>query len=126
MTRKLSETRGRRRSVQFRVLMDLCKMNIAPPRIPKYTLVVKPYSKTCHGRYYPETDKLIVYLYEDPECTRERNYEDLFRTVLHEMAHHLQHHDPYFIRVRGVMHNEQFYRLLSELESDARDAEIIY
>lgn len=77
-----------------------------------FKLVLKHYSKRYNGRYDPNTNKLIIYLYEDEECTKMRSYEDILETAIHEGTHHHQWcHDKSFVRVKGIMHDPKFLQL---------------
>ena len=116
--------RNRMSEVQDRIVEDLNRMGVLR-NVTGYSLSVKTYSKTCFGRYYPRTDNIFVYLYEDTALTKERPYDELFRTVLHEITHYIQYHDAFFIRARGVMHNEEFYHILNDLVREAECEEII-
>ena len=76
-----------------------------------FTLELKPYSKTYYGRYNPNLDRVTVYIYEDKECTKLTDYEELLLTSIHEAVHHVQWKDKSFVRRRGVMHDADFHRL---------------
>lgn len=76
-----------------------------------FELELKPYSKTFYGRYDPNRNTIILYVYEDSSCTRFIPYKELFLTLVHESIHCIQWHDKSFVRVKGVMHNEEFHRL---------------
>lgn len=80
-----------------------------------FELVLKPYSKTYYGRYVPSKKRVIVYLYEDSDFRNQYPYEDIFSTVLHEVVHHIQWSDPNFKRIKGVMHNSEFYSIYNNL-----------
>lgn len=85
-----------------------------------FDLIVKPYSKTFYGRYDPNTRRVFLYAYKGPKCITLYPYKDLFYTTLHEVVHHLQWSDPNFVRVRGVMHDPQFYRMYNRYKAKAR------
>lgn len=76
-----------------------------------FELELKPYSKTFYGRYDPNRNTVTLYVYEDSSCTRFIPYKELFLTLVHEAVHCIQWHDKSFVRVKGVMHNEEFHRL---------------
>ena len=90
-----------------KLIGDLKRVGITPD----FTLELKPYSKTYYGRYDPNTNKVTVYIYEDPECRRLTNYRDLLLTLIHEAVHSIQWHDKNFVRRKGVMHDADFHRL---------------
>lgn len=99
-----------------KLLQDVRKCGI----MEDFTLELKPYSKTYYGRYDPNKNKITVYIYSDKECTELMDYKDLLFTVIHEAVHCIQWHDESFVRVRGVMHDAEFYRLYSEYEDRAK------
>lgn len=76
-----------------------------------FEIKLKSFSKCYFGRYKVDKKQIIVYVYEDAECTRLFPYKKLFRTVLHEYIHHVQWCDPTYIRCRGIMHDAEFHKL---------------
>ncbi|MGL5913255.1 MAG: hypothetical protein ACRCZB_03745 [Bacteroidales bacterium] len=78
----------------------------------KFDLELKPYSKSYYGRYNPNSNKVTLYAYEDPRLTTLIDYEELLTTLVHESIHCMQWQDENFVRVKGVMHNLEFHRLL--------------
>lgn len=75
-----------------------------------FRLEIRGYSKRYEGRYDPNTETVVIY------ANNERNelidYEHILDIAIHEATHHFQwKHDPNFIRVKGVMHNQEFYEL---------------
>jgi hypothetical protein len=77
-----------------------------------FVLTLKDYSKSYNGRYNPNNQEVIVYLYEDEKCTKLRPYGELLKTAIHESVHHYQWcHDDNFHRTKGVMHNPEFLEL---------------
>lgn len=95
-----------------RICHDLKSLGID---LTSFELAMKPYSKSYYGRYVPKKKRVIVYVYEDSDKTVFYPYEKLFSTVLHEVTHHLQWSDPEFKRIRGVMHNSEFYQIYNRL-----------
>lgn len=80
-------------------------------------LKIRPYSKTYYGNYYPQYDsdrKPRVYLYpfksKGMNCNMYK-YDFLMDTLIHEMVHHIQHTSPNFVRVAGIMHDEEFWTI---------------
>lgn len=94
------------------LLRDLIALNID---VKGFEIVLKPYSKSYYGRYMPKYKRVIVYLYEDIELQKQYSYEEIFSTVLHEVVHHIQWSKPDFERVKGVMHNADFYNIYNGL-----------
>ena len=99
--------------LRTKLLNDLRELNINTDGM---TLVVKPYSKSFYGRYYPKDNRIFLYAYKDPERTCMYPYNQLMKTLLHEMVHFIQWNDPEYVRVKGIMHNEEFYRIYNSLE----------
>lgn len=73
---------------------------------------VRPYNKNYYGGYYPYTDTVVVYLRPD-KGSPPYSYRTLLETALHEAVHCMQWRDPLFKRVKGVMHNPDFYKKLN-------------
>lgn len=99
-----------------RLLSDLQKVGI----YKNFILELRPYSKTYFGRYDPNLNKVVLYVYEDKSCTKLLKYEDLLMTLIHESIHSIQWHDKSFVRRKGVMHDAEFYRLLNKYEDRAK------
>lgn len=86
-----------------------------------FSLDLKPFSKSYLGRYFIKSSKVRVYVYENKLCTFARPYGEILFTLIHEVIHHIQHKNPYFVRAAGVMHNEQFHRLNNHYRLLARE-----
>lgn len=78
-----------------------------------FDLCIKDYSKTFYGCYRTKTNRVFLYYYEDPAKTIPYSYDHLLDKAIHEAVHAQQWSDPDFVRVRGVMHDEEFYALYS-------------
>ena len=102
--------------LHHRLLSDLRKVGIKDD----FILELRPYSKTYFGRYDPNLNKVVLYVYEDKSCTKLIKYEDLLLTLIHESIHSIQWHDKSFVRRKGVMHDAEFYRLLNKYEDRAK------
>lgn len=76
-----------------------------------FDLCIKDYSKTFYGCYRPNTNRVFLYYYDDPDKTIPYSYDHLLDKAIHEAVHAQQWNDPNFVRVRGVMHDEEFYAL---------------
>ena len=98
--------------IRNRLQHDLSVLNID---VKGFEIVLKPYSKSYYGRYMPKYKRVIVYLYEDIQLQNQYSYEELFSVTLHEVVHHIQWSDPNFERVKGVMHNAEFYNIYNRL-----------
>lgn len=80
-----------------------------------FELVLRPYSKSYYGSYVPEKKRVILYVFEDSERTTLFSYESLFSTAVHEVVHHTQWSNPEWKRVKGIMHDAEFYRIYNRL-----------
>lgn len=76
-----------------------------------FTLLLKPFSKSYYGRYKVQIKQIVVYIYSDKDCKNLIPYDRLFETTLHEAIHHIQWSSKDFKRIKGVMHNKEFYLL---------------
>ena len=85
-----------------------------------FTLELKGFSKTYFGRYDPNLNKVTVYVCENKSCTKRYEYQEILLTCIHEAIHAMQWHDKSFVRRRGVMHNEEFYRLYNMYSDRAK------
>ena len=90
----------------------------------KFTLSLRPYSKSYFGRYDPNKNIIILYVYKTPDGAM-YSYEDLLLTTIHEAIHCLQWSNPEFKRVKGVMHDLEFKRLY-DLYSNRARARILF
>lgn len=99
-----------------RLMRDIKKCGISVD----FTLELKPYSKTYYGRYNPELNKITVYVYEDKQCLHPVKYEELLLTTIHEAVHCIQWHDESYVRIRGVMHDAEFYKLYNKYKDRAK------
>lgn len=90
------------------LLYDLNRIGI---NTSSFKLVLRPYSKTCYGKYRPWCKEVVVYLYKDSKQEELYPYQKLLETTIHEVVHHMQHSNPDFVRSRGIMHDTEFYRL---------------
>lgn len=76
-----------------------------------FELRIRDYSKTFYGCYRPQTNRVYLYYFEDEEKTKPFSYEHLLDKAVHEACHAQQWNDPDFVRVKGVMHDSEFYSL---------------
>lgn len=101
-------------TLRDKLLCDLRTLNID---VEGFELVLKPFSKTYYGRYSPKNRRITLYVYSDEKCTKQYRYSQLFETTLHEVVHFIQWTDPDYVRVKGVMHNAEFYKIYNRLLS---------
>lgn len=104
------------RELYHRLLFDLRKVGITA----SFNLELKPYSKTYYGRYDPNTNKVVLYVYKDKECSKLIKYEDLLLTLVHESIHCMQWSSKSFVRRKGVMHDAEFFRLYNKYSDRAK------
>jgi hypothetical protein len=97
------------RELHDQLVNDIRKLGIKVD----FELVLKNYSKSFYGRYDPNTNKVILYVYQDENCIRPYPYRELLLTVVHECCHCIQWHSPSYVRVRGVMHDRGFSELFN-------------
>jgi len=97
--------------LKIRLLNDLKYVGIPID----FNLVIKPFSKRYNGRYDPNSRTVILYRYEDSECTIKIDYNTLLETLVHEAVHHYQWvHDINFKREKGTMHDSNFYYIYNK------------
>ena len=53
------------------------------------------------------------------------SYSTVLYHTIHEVCHHLQYTNPNYVRVKGVMHDPEFYRLLNRYETKAIEMGLI-
>ena len=85
-----------------------------------FDLCLKPYSKTHYGKYVIPDNTVLLYVYKNKDRDEVFPYLDLLLIAVHEGVHAMQWHDPYFIRVKGVMHDAQFWELYNKYSDRAK------
>jgi hypothetical protein len=95
-----------------------------------FDLTLKPYSKKYYGNYRPLKSLVTIYL-----CMESVNkirpikpypYNEILETAIHEVIHHYQHtHEEGFKRVKGVMHNPNFYLKYNECFDKALELKLL-
>lgn len=97
--------------LQHRLLTDLRNLSLPVDEVKIY---IRPFSKTYYGRYFPTYDNSGVppkiYLYPYEENGDFMPYSKILETVVHELCHHIQYTSGH-VRVKGVMHDTQFWNL---------------
>lgn len=88
-------------------------------------IVLRPYSKTYFGRFVPKSNKIFIYVYKDIDMSCRYSYTKLLCTAIHEAVHAKQHNDVSFVRVLGIMHNEEFFRLYKYYINKAKSLGIL-
>lgn len=85
--------------------------------VDEVKLSIRPYSKSYYGRYLipynNKAAKVFIYPYATPDMKLMYPYSVVLYFSIHEMIHHIQHTNPNFKRLRGVMHNPEFYVLFN-------------
>lgn len=79
--------------------------------VADFQLELVPIHSKCYwGRYYP--NRKLIRLYEFDVNGQPYDAEVLIREGLHELSHHIQYyHLPFWERKKGVMHDEEFWKL---------------
>ena len=90
-------------------------LNILRLPITEVEVVLRPFSKTYYGRYFPKSNKrekprIFLYPYENDKGEF-LDYDKVLETAIHEFIHHLQYSDPNFKRRDGIMHDPSFWKL---------------
>lgn len=95
-----------------RLTRDLADIHLP---IDEVDVIIRPYSKTYYGRYYPSVNDSVrprIYLYPfKNKCGALYSYSLIMQTLIHEMVHHIQYTNDSFVRVKGVMHDVNFWKL---------------
>lgn len=76
----------------------------------KFNLELKNYSKNFYGRYNPNKNSVIIYVFDTPSCTQTYTVWELLRTLIHELCHCEQWNSADFVRHKGVMHTNDFWK----------------
>lgn len=74
-----------------------------------FNLCLGSYSKSYLGTYDHKKRRVTIYVYSDEGQKFPYPMEQLFQTLIHESVHAEQWHDPNFVRLKGVMHNKEFW-----------------
>ena len=114
-------------SLHNRILEDLERLKLP---VEEVYIILRPYSKTYLGRYYPlelsnmDKPKIFLYPYSD-EKGNILSYGRILSSAIHEMIHYLQDTNPNFVRYQNVMHDPKFWALYNFYMRRARDLNII-
>lgn len=109
------------------LLCDLQQINLP---IDEVDIYLRPFSKTYYGRYFPvhndkeHKPKIYVYPYENTKGDL-MSYDSIITTAIHELCHHIQYTNGSFVRVKGVMHDPQFWKLYNHYVERATRYNII-
>lgn len=101
------------REFKARLLSDLVRLGLP---VDEVDIVIRPYSKTYYGRYYPSVNEYRkrpkIYVYPYNEDGSLMGYGTIIsHCVIHEFCHHIQYSDRSWVRRKGVMHDVQFWKL---------------
>ena len=116
-----------REELKTRLLSDLSHINLP---VDEVDLFIRPFSKTYYGRYFPVHNdkearpKVYIYPYENTE-EELMEYKTILQTAIHEFCHHLQYTNDSFIRLKGVMHDTQFWKLYNHYMNRAERFQLI-
>lgn len=84
-----------------------------------FLLTLKDFSKKYCGKYVVDSSNII--LYTKDEWGMQLPYKELLFTTIHEAVHHYQwKHDLDFIRIKGTMHNAEFWIKYNECVAKAK------
>lgn len=113
--------------LKTRLIFDLAHIGMP---IDEVDLVLRPFSKTYYGRYFPVYDdkkvrpKIHIYPYANKEGEIMK-YDSILETAIHELCHHIQYTSGSFVRNRGVMHDPQFWKLYNHYVNKATKYSLI-
>lgn len=102
--------------LESRLKDDLCKIGLD---VSDCTFVIRGYSKSYFGRYNPNNDNLILYVWKYPNGVM-YSYLEILLTAIHESTHRKQWKDPKFKRRKGIMHDPEFYELYNKYVDKAK------
>ena len=112
--------------LKAKLLFDLSQIKLP---IDEVELSLRPFSKTYYGRYFPVYNdkevkpKIYIYPYENNRGDL-MHYDLILETAIHEFCHHIQYTSG-FVRVKGVMHNVQFWKLYNLYRDRAKKNKMI-
>lgn len=114
-----------KRKIKDSLLESYLKSDIRVLGLPTdFDIEFRGYSKTYYGRYFIYDKKIVVYILN--RKGEKIPYHHILDTVLHEAIHHYQHHhEEGFVRLKGVMHNANFYKIYNEKVSKLKEWEVI-
>ena len=116
-----------REELKAQLLFDLAQLKLP---IDEVDLFIRPFSKSFYGRYFPvyNDDKarprIFIYPYENKRG-KFMSYDSILKTSIHELCHHIQYTDGSFVRVKGVMHDPQFWRLYNHYVDRATEQNLM-
>lgn len=101
------------KELEYRLVSDMREIGMP---IDEVNLIIRPYSKTFYGNYFPKYDRkgkprIYIYPWADRKKTEMYPYALLVKNLIHELVHHIQHSNPKWSRLFGVMHDAEFYWL---------------
>lgn len=99
--------------IKTRLLFDLSELNMP---VDEVDLVIRPFSKTFYGRYFPVYDekkvKPKIHIYPFQENGELIDYDVVLAYCgIHELCHHIQHTNTSWQRLKGIAHDPQFWQL---------------
>lgn len=107
-----------------RLINDLESLRLP---VSEVQLVIRPFSKSFFGRYFSSTDgkpaRVFIYPYKTKRSMF--SYSTVLYHAIHEMVHHLQFTNPSYRRIKGVMHDPQFYLLFNRYYIKALDMSLL-
>lgn len=109
--------------LKHKLTLDLRRLGLP---VDEVSFEIRGYSKSKYGNYYPSfitkdgVARVLIYpyIYENNEVMFP--YSFLLSTAIHEMCHHLQYTNPAYVRLKGVMHDENFWILYNQYIESAK------
>lgn len=89
-----------------------------------FKLNIRGYSKTYFGRYDPNINTVILYVFVNKKGDL-YPYLDILLTAIHEVIHCKQWSDPKFRRIKGVMHDVEFKQMYNEYSDRAKSLNLL-
>ena len=111
----------------IKILSDLSRLNLP---VDEVDLFMRPYSSSFYGRYFPVRDekrakaKIHIYPFSNKEGEMYK-YDEILETAIHEFCHHIQYSSGTYKRVRGVMHDSEFWKLFNHYVERAKKYELL-
>ena len=110
LIKTLNPNNNRRAKLRDRLFNDLQELSFEDVGVPD--IEIRGSNKSYLGLYIVRIPCIVIYTGMEREFTY--TYDELLDTALHEYVHHVQY-ERGFTRVRGVMHNKEFWEIYNSL-----------
>ena len=109
-----------------RLILDAITIGLP---VNEVELSLRAFSKTYYGNYYPKYSsngrpRVYIYPCKDRKGTL-YDYDFILDTLIHEMVHHIQHTSEDYVRLKGVMHDQEFWKLYNKFIYKAKIAGVM-